>query len=235
MRLINTSSSATDYEWTFTGAVPAMSTEENPTITLNNPGTYTLRLKADNGKQTQTVSKEITVFPDTNLRTYNDVRLGINVAHSSNNIGAFFSTTTRQVYKQEDMPLEDEGPIDIVFFGQNPDFIFNKFVSPDMANEYTFNSINNAAHTKFINLQESCECNASLSEMEFDAMQDDSLLQELEIEETEGGIQDFDNTIVPRIVLFETADGRKGAIKIKEFVQDGASSHIVADIKVQKQ
>ena len=57
----------------------------------------------------------------------------------------------------------------------------------------------------------------------------------LNIQETIGGIQDFDNSMVPRIVLFETWDGRKGAIKIKEFVQDSANSHIVVDVKVQKQ
>ena len=66
-------------------------------------------------------------------------------------------------------------------------------------------------------------------------MEDDSLLEAMTIEETIGGIQDFDNTIVPRIVLFETSDGRKGAIKIKELVQAGTNSHIVVDIKVQKQ
>lgn len=37
-----------------------------------------------------------------------------------------------------------------------------------------------------------------------------------------------------RIVLFETANGRKGAIKIKEYVSNGAESYIVVDIKMQK-
>jgi hypothetical protein len=36
------------------------------------------------------------------------------------------------------------------------------------------------------------------------------------------------------MVLFETHDGRKGAIKIKAFVSEGIGSYIVADIKVQK-
>jgi len=49
-----------------------------------------------------------------------------------------------------------------------------------------------------------------------------------------GGWHNFDNSVVPRIVLFQTRDGRKGAIKIKQFVQNGAASYIVADIKVQK-
>ena len=83
--------------------------------------------------------------------------------------------------------------------------------------------------------KESCECEASLSVAEFDAMTDDSLLDGLDIEETIGGIQDFDDSVVPRIVLFETWDGRKGAIKIKDFVADDINSHIMMDVKVQKQ
>ena len=37
-----------------------------------------------------------------------------------------------------------------------------------------------------------------------------------------------------RIVLFETANGRKGAIKIKEYISNGTESYIFVDIKMQK-
>ncbi len=57
----------------------------------------------------------------------------------------------------------------------------------------------------------------------------------LTITETTNGLLPFDSSIVPRIVLFETYDGRKGAIKIKDFVQNTTASYIVCDIKVQKQ
>jgi hypothetical protein len=39
---------------------------------------------------------------------------------------------------------------------------------------------------------------------------------------------------IPRVVLFATGDNRKGAIKIKEFHNDGFQSYIIMDIKVQK-
>lgn len=235
LTLFNKSISATNFEWTFDTAVPASSLETNPTITINTPGVHQLKLKASNSKRSHTVIKEITVYEDTNLRSIDNVQLGISSAHNNNIAGAFYSTKARKVYTKDSVPLDDGSNIDMAFFALNQDFNFNKFVSPDEVEDYTFEPIPNAKHTKFINLQESCGCAASISVAEFDVMEDDSLLDGLNIEETIGGIQDFDNSVVPRIVLFETWDGRKGAIKIKEFVQDGTNSHIVVDVKMQKQ
>ena len=235
LTMINNSISATDYTWTFIGGTPSASTNENPIVTFNSPGTYTLKLEATNGKETLTTSQAITVVPNTNIRTFQDVQLGINTAHSSNTIGAFFSTTTREVYKKEDVTTNNGAAIDIAFFGLNQNFTFTKFVSPDEVQSLNFDAIPNATHTKFINFQESCGCSASMSVAQFDAIIDDTLLEALTIKETTGGLQDFDNSVVPRIVLFETQDGRKGAIKIKDFVVNGTNSYIVVDIKVMKE
>ena len=235
LTIINNSISATDYTWTFTGGTPATSTDENPTVSFDIPGTYSLELEATNGKETQTFSQNITVLPNTNIRTFQDIQLGINTAHNANMIGAFFSTVTREVYKQEEVTTDNGASIDIAFFGLNENFTFNKFVAPDDVQTLTFDAIPNATHTKFINLQESCGCSASLTVAQFDGMTDDTLLSALTITETTGGSQDFDHSVVPRIVLFETEDGRKGAIKIKDFVVDGVNSYIIIDIKVQKE
>jgi len=235
LTLINKSISATSYTWTFTGGTPSTSTDENPTVTFNTSGTYTLELQATNGKETLTTSQSITVVPNTNIRTFQDIKLGINTAHSSNVIGAFFSTITREVYKKEDVTTENGAAIDIAFFGLNQNFNLNKFVSPDQVQTLTYDAIPNATHTKFINLQESCGCATSMSIAEFDAITEDTLLTGLTITETTGGLQDFDNSVVPRIVLFETQDGRKGALKIKDFVVDGVNSYVVVDIKVMKE
>jgi len=235
LNLLNKSMNATGYEWTFETAEPTSSIATDPIITINETGIHQIRLKAYNTKRSATKIKEVTIYENTNLRILEDVVLGISTAHNSNLKGALYSTITRQVYDAATVPMNDASMIDIAFFALNQEFNFNKFVSPDEVQEYTFEPLSNAKHTKFINLQESCECEASLSVAAFDAMEDDSLLDALNIEETIGGIQDFDDSIVPRIVLFETWEGRKGAIKIKEFVQDGANSHIVMDVKVQKQ
>lgn len=45
----NSSKGATRYEWTFVGAEPASSSDENPIVTFNKEGTYALSLKAYNG------------------------------------------------------------------------------------------------------------------------------------------------------------------------------------------
>lgn len=235
LNIVNNSLGATEYVWSCLGAEPAESILENPTFLLPVAGLYTIKLTATNGKTIITTAKTVEVFPNTNLRTIKDVKLGINSAHDANTLGSFYSTLERKDYVKDSVPLNDGSIIDIAFFGLDPEFNFNKFVSPDKVQDYTFDPLTNATHTKFINLQESCECQASLSVLEFDAMKDDSLLEPMLIEETIGGIQDFDSTVVPRIVLFETSDGRKGAIKVKEFVKDGTNSHIVVDIKVQKQ
>ncbi|WP_182859208.1 PKD domain-containing protein [Flagellimonas aequoris] len=235
LMLKNNSISATEYEWTFEGGNPTTNNGEDPQVVFNNHGTYSIQLKANNGKASQTISKQVTLFPNTNLRIFSNVRLGINTAHNTNSNGAFFSTKTRMVYSKDDLPNLDGSLVDIAFFGLNADFTFNKFISPDEVQEYTFDAIPNANHTKFINLQESCNCSAALTMDQFDAMEDDTLLQSLNIEETLEGTQDFDDAMVPRIILFKTSDGRKGAIKIKEFIQAGLDSYILVDIKVQKQ
>ncbi|MFB9056643.1 PKD domain-containing protein [Mariniflexile ostreae] len=235
IHLKNISESATNYNWTFQGGLPNTSSEKEPTITFNTPGNYTLTLVGNNGKKSQTVSKSITVHPNTNLRSFTDVKLGINTAHSNNFIGAFFSTTTGQVYKKQDVKEANGHLIDIPYFGFNKNFNVNKFVSPTQVQTLTFNAIPNATNTIFIHSQESCNCSASLTKEQFDAMLDDTLLNALTIEETTGGLKEFDNTLIPRIVLFKTNDNRKGAIKIKSYVNDEANSYIVCDIKVQKQ
>lgn len=232
--LNNTSISATSYQWSFEEGAPATSTEENPIVTFNQPGTYTLTLLADNGKRTSTYEQQITVLPDTNLRTFTDIKFGINSAHNNNQIGAFFSSTTRESYTANEVTDENGSLIDIIFSGLNSSFTFNKFISPAIMQNNGFTPIPNAMHTKFINSQEICNC-GGLSAEDFDAMTDDSFLASLIIEESAAGLQSFNQITLPRIVLFETPDGKKGAIKVKGFISDEENSYINTDIKIQKQ
>ncbi len=233
--LQNKSISATSYNWSINGAVPGTSSEENPTAIFNNAGTYLIELTATNGKETKSLTKSITILPDTNIKVINNVRFGINTAHNTDMIGSFFSGYTEEVYTQSQVTPEIGSQIDLVFFGLNNTFSFNRFYTPDMLDDTTFDAIPNATHTKMINVQEGCGCGASLSLVQFDVMTNDTSLQAFAITETIAGLQPFDNSVVPRIVLFETADGRKGALKIKNFVTNGANSYIETDIKIQKQ
>ncbi|WP_299104233.1 PKD domain-containing protein [uncultured Tenacibaculum sp.] len=233
--LRNKSISATKYDWTFQGATITNSTEENPEIEFRTPGTFTIQLKASNSKDEKVVTKTITVVENTNIRTFENIKLGINTSHKNNQIGAYFSTITRQVYTDNQITDDIGSKIDLVFFGLNESFTFNQFVSPDKATSVSFDAIPNARVTKLVNKQETCSCATSLSVNEFDSITNDSILKNLVVTETSEGLKEFDNAVKPRIIVFETNDKRKGAIKIKEFVKDGANSHIVVDIKVQKE
>lgn len=234
--LENKSSSATDYEWSFEGANMTNSILENPEIILNTPGIHNIQLKAKNSKNEKVITKTITVLENTNLRVLENIKLGINTAHKSNTIGAYFSTQTREVYTKDEVTDEIGAKIDLAFFGLNKEFTFNKFISPDKVQNVAFTPIINATTTKFINNQEMCSCGVNISVNDFNTMINDSLLKNLVVTETTTGLKEFDASLLPRIVVFETEDKRKGIIKIKEFKEvDAQNSYILIDIKVQKE
>jgi PKD repeat protein len=230
----NQSVSATSYKWTFANGNPATSTDENPTVVFTGAGNHEVVLEAFNDKTSQIFKSTITVLPDTNLRILTNIKLGINSAHNNNNIGAMFSTVTREVYKANEVNDQNSSLIDIVFQGLNSNFTYNKFISPDQANNFGFLALQNAQSTIFVNSQNLCNCGLNFTESQFDAMVNDTPIKSLNINYTAAGAQEFGFTY-PRIILFKTQDGRKGAIKIKDMVKNGTSSYILCDIKVQKQ
>lgn len=63
VQFTNSSNNATSYSWTFTGGSPASSSQTNPSVTYNTPGTYSVSLTASgsNGSDTETKSGYITV------------------------------------------------------------------------------------------------------------------------------------------------------------------------------
>jgi PKD repeat protein len=229
--LVNTTIGGLTWQWTSTGGDIRQSTAEQTSIHFAQPGTYTVTLTANNGKVTQSINREIIVKPNTGLRTHHDVMLGINTAHST--LGSFYSTFLRRVMYKDDPDSLDQY-VDIAFFGLNANFTFNRFVSPDSVQQYTFEALAQAQTTHFINTQETCACGIAFTEAEFDQMVTDVPLRNLNITSRATGLKPFNDSQVPRIVLFRTNDDRKGAIKIKEFHRDGLQSYIVVDIKIQK-
>lgn len=226
----NTTVSATSYSWSAIGSTTPTSTAINPDFSYTVAGNYTIQLTATNTKSTQTVSQNITVLPNSNLSIQNNIKLGINTAQNS--IGCFYSTIEKKVYKANEVDATNGSLIDIVFFGLNSSFSSNRFIAANDASNYTFSAIPNGTNTSYINKQETCSCGVNISDSQFNAMTNDTLLQGITISNQ---MVNFNDLIVPRIVPFKTQDGRKGLIKIKSFTNDGLNSYIIVDIKVQKQ
>lgn len=230
--LRNGTVSGLTYTWTTSGGTIDHSTAENPNIHFDNAGTYTVTLTAGNGKESKQVTQTIAVLPNKNLRTFTDVKLGVNTAHST--YGSFFSTSLRKTFKAGDDLSTDGKYIDVVYFGLNQNFTYNKFLPPDSASAYTFNGIPQAMKSKVINTQENCGCGDVMSSSDFDAITNGATFQNYAINPSAAGKKQFTNVAIPRIILYQTADGRKGAIKIKQYVSNATQSYIVVDIKVQK-
>jgi PKD repeat protein len=228
--LKNLTENGLHYTWSSTGGTITNATSERTSIFFRTPGNYIVTLQADNAKETQTIHHTIHVKPNTNLYVMRDVKLGIVGAHTS--IGSFYALKTRKVIRKDELIVANEHAIDLVFFGINSSFGYCRFISPDSAAKFGFPDIPHASHTYIINTQETSS--VVFTETDFDAMVSDAPLTGLNIRLNDTKISFFNGSQAPRILLFETADGRKGAIKIKSFIADGLESYILADIKVQK-
>lgn len=224
--------SAVNFNWSFPDAEPLSSTDTAPTATYLSAGTYTIALTASNDKKSVMLSKTITLLPNSNLLKFSDVKLGINTAQ--NTIGCYFSSTLGIVLKSSEATGSNGPLIDFAFFGLDHTFNYNLFLSPAHVQEYTFSSIPHAIESQLINKQESCACNSAMTSEQFDAMSNDALFHSLAITQTPAGLAHFDKTVLPRVVLFKTADGRKGAIKLKEYKAEGTQSYMMCDVKVTK-
>lgn len=229
--LENHTSNATTHKWTTSGGSISNAADSIPTVSFASAGTYTITYEASNGKQTKTTTQTITVKPNSGLRSFSNIQLGINTAHSA--IGSFFSTKLRQVFKRADVTAANGPAIDIAFFGLSESFSYNLFISPHETQHFTFGAIPGATHTQLVNLQEKCSCSSTLSANDFDAITTGTGLQAISFTETTAANSAFNNNL-PRIILFQNANGKRGAIKIKQMVQAGQLSYIVCDIKVQK-
>ncbi|GHU68262.1 hypothetical protein FACS189413_04730 [Bacteroidia bacterium] len=230
LHLHNLSTNTFSYQWTVQGATPIVSTEENPDIVFPGAGNYTIVLKSTNDKETITVQKQITIHEDKNLLVFSGVHLGINTAQRS--AGCFFSSVLAKVLKSNEVTAANGSLIDFAYFGLNDIFNFNQFISPDEVQTTAFTEIPAAIHTKIINSQELL--GVQLTAAQFDAIDYGSGFNSMTVDETNTGKSPFDDTVAPRVVLFQTVDGRKGALKITAFVPEGKDSYIVADVKIQK-
>jgi len=217
------------YKWEAPGGIIENDTAPNTSVYFEQPGSYTILLMVDNDKETKLIWKDIELSPNRNLLSFNDIRLGIN---SSKEDGPFFSGYLRETLKENEINEDNGKLIDFVFFGLNERFSYCRFLSPDSADLFTFNTIPQAIKTYIVNDLEKANLNFSTSI--FDLMENDIPLRLLDIKSNDSGNLFFELNAFPRLILFETDDGRKGAIKIKEKIIAGSNSYINVDIKMQK-
>jgi PKD repeat protein len=230
-RLENKSINGLKYKWrTENGLIANDTAMDFTTVTYTSPGTYAINLEADNDKEIKSISKNITVKPNSNIYIIKDVRLGVKSAHAS--IGSFYSCALRSVIAKDEVNEQNAPLIDFAFFGLNEQFLYCRILSPDSVGNYAFYDIPDARHTAVVNTLENSLI--SFNSVDFDNMTTDEPLVSLPVAVNDSNDDYFTNSVAPRIILFETDDGRKGAIKIKAFVAEGLESYISVDIKVCK-
>lgn len=229
IQIHDTSEGAKQYNWGVIGGIPETSTERNPKITFTKAGTYTINLTVTNTKGKEHISKTITVIPSDNLLDFKDVKFGINTSTKN---GMFFSSSLGTILHQNEISDKNGHLIDFAFFGLNQNFERNEFISPTKVENSIFQKIPNATETIIINSQE-YKAYKMTSEV-FDAITNGKQFNDILVTETKNTNLYFTGDKTPRIILFKTANGRKGAIKIKQFVQNGLDSYLLTDIKVQK-
>lgn len=231
-KLLNKTISGLTYEWTCSGNGSFTNkTAKDTELTIQNAGTYTITLKADNGNQTKTISKQIVIKANSNLYTIKDVKFGVKSAVST--LGSFYSLKQRKVIPQNEVSILNGKDINLVFFGLNENFSKCYFISPQLVSGAGFYPIPDARQTYFVNVLEAT--GLRFSSTDFEAMLTDLPLRSLDIKSASSVDTWFIANPVPRIILFETADGRKGALKIKAFVSELGQSYILTDIKYQKE
>lgn len=225
----NLSQNFLSHKWTCEGGVIQNDTAAETTIRFQKAGTYTVVLSTDNLKEQQTVKKQITVKDNSGLHIFNDIRFGINEA--KNTVGCFFAADKQRVLLSKEITNIETGKrIDIGFFALNSDFDYCYFFSPDKATQSAFAPIPGATRTK---VQNKPTGGNKLTPDVFNRIEKGSDMDTYSF--TEGSSSDdfvLDN--LPLFVFFQTEDGRRGIVYLKEVVRNGKMSYIVTDIKIEK-
>ena len=218
------------YRWVCAGANVMSPTDETTTIRFEHAGTYKVQMIAGNGKEEKIVEKSIIIQPNSGIIKQNNLKFGINEA--KNSVGCFYSAKEGGVVTSSKIVEKKCGAwIDFGFFALNSSFNYCYFFAPNQAEANSFPKIDSAQGATFINNPSSMGIN--ITNAVFDNIKKPSDLNQF-TKWSETNQTSFNKTSAPHFVLVRTADGRKGIIRIKEFVKDGSQSYIIADVKLEK-
>lgn len=127
----NLSVNASTYYWTFTGGNPSTSTDVNPTVTYETPGTYSVTLFAagENSSDSETKTAYITVLPVTSAdfeASATEIFVGDSVAFTnlSENATSFFwtfegATPENSAEENPVVTYNEPGYYDVTLFATN--------------------------------------------------------------------------------------------------------------------
>ncbi|MDO5523905.1 MAG: PKD domain protein [Bacteroidia bacterium] len=220
-----------EYKWECIGATIKETHSTNEFfIQFPNAGTYTVKLIANNKKNVQVKERKIIIKPNSGIYSFKNIKFGISEAQHS--IGCFFSASQQQTLTSKEIRnLGDDNKVDVGFFGINSSFEYCYFFSPDRAQDAGFAEIPLSQSASIVNLLE--KSGTAFAEQDFENIKTANDFSSLSV--NTGNPQDyFESKVIPRFVLLQTADKRKGVIKVKSFVRNGIESHILTDIKIEK-
>lgn len=230
LKTTNLTTGGLSYHWVCAGANVLSPTSETTTIRFEDAGTYKLQMIAGNGKEEKVVEKSIVIKPNSGIIKQNDIKLGINEA--KNSVGCFYSAKEGGVLTSNKIVEQLCGAwVDFGFFALNSSFNYCYFFAPNQAKANSFPKIDNAQDATFINNPSSMGVN--ITNAIFDNIKRSSDMNQFS-KWSEERLTSFNKTSAPHFVLVCTADGRRGIIRIKEFVKEGSQSYIVADVKLEK-
>lgn len=226
----NLTTGGLSYRWICDGAQVLSPTKQTTSVRFEHPGIYKLQLIAGNGKEEKTKEKTITIKLNTGIIKQNDVRFGINEA--KNSIGCFYSAKFGGVLTSNQIAQDKSGVwVDFGFFALNSSFNYCYFFAPNQAKNNSFPEIDHAQGATFVNTPGAMGIN--INDAAFENIKRASDLNQF-TKWSEMAQTSFSKSNISHFVLVRTADGRKGVVRVKKFVKDGARSYIAADVILEK-
>ncbi|MCB9701814.1 MAG: PKD domain-containing protein [Myxococcales bacterium] len=215
----NESVDAESYAWEFgPGAASPGSSEALPApLAVDRAGELSVTLTVTNEGGSSTVTESVTIAGHSAIDVITDLEFGTD--EFILDYGRNYSFETGVMYSDAELDETTVPLIDLIFEGYTGETFFF-FASPG-----DYYPDEGGRPTKIDNYTVPGE--EQLSADEFKAMADDALLAGLTIEHMEEA-NGYDGS--EQIVLFETADGRKGAILLKAL----NAMRMLVDIKMQR-
>ncbi len=218
IELVNNSTGATSYNWTFSdGAGIESSTDKTPaTLTVDKAGDFKIDLIVSDGTVEKAATLTIQVPGYSAIVEYKDLEFALDAGNAT--YGRLFSFETGKMYLDNEITSDNGSKINLAFGSLGQTMYY--FESPDVA-DY---NVPNATTTKIVNY----ESPLTISPSDFADMTDDRLLKDLVIVTDN---ESFGNSQIPdHTILFEIASGQKGVIITKSVNND----RLLVDIKIQK-